>query len=102
MHRLPVSEMPPGASCGGGCSGCHQTGDAPPPVEGGLSGVALVLSSILFFVVPIVTGILGAALAGPDLAATGVGGIAGLLLGMIVTTLIARRIKPSAPPRSHE
>ncbi len=101
MHRLPVSDMPPGASCDGGCSGCDQTGGASRPVEGGFSGLALVLSSILYFVVPVVTGILGAALAGPDPAATGVGGIAGLLLGMIVTTLIARRIKPSAPPRSH-
>lgn len=95
MHRLPVQEARPNHGCDMGCSSCGEGPETAAP-PGALTGVSLVASSAFFFLVPIALGIAASVLAGPSDVARFLSGAGAFLAGMVLTSLIARRIRPQA------
>ena len=92
------ADTPSASGCAGDCQHCPQQATATGP----FTGSALVGRSALFFLLPVITAIIGA-LVGTRLGAEGhqlAGTLGGLALGILTAMLMARRLwrpESSAP-----
>ena len=85
-----------------GCRACRLAdlcAAGPPPARGPYRGAPLVVASLLYFLGPAALALLGAALAGDGSLRQLVGGAAGLLAGMLIAAVAARR---QAAPAARE
>lgn len=90
------------SSQAGACGGCRLVdrcaGDRL-EARGPFRGVSLVVASLLYFLLPAVLALVGAAIAGHDAVGQLLGGATGLLLGMIFATAVAHRYVTDSPDR---
>lgn len=82
MHEHP--------SCGGDCSSCEQGQTA---ASGPYLGAALALRSLGFFLAPALMALVGALLWNASPLSSLLGASAGLLLGVLICMLFARRAR---------
>jgi len=78
------------------CRGCgvRESCEMPvPPGDRPYSGSNLIAASGLFFGIPVLLALLGAAISGASAEAQLVGGAGGLLLGMLATSWVAGRLE---------
>ena len=81
-----------------GCGGCHLAdvcAGQPARAPGPYRGTSLVVASLLYFLGPAGLALAGASVAGDGSLQQLAGGLAGLLAGMLIAALAARRHTPS-------
>jgi len=93
MAALPTSRggRSPGAVVCAGCGVADRCAGAAPRARGPLHGTALVAASLLYFLLPALLALTGAAVGGDETVQQLGGGLAGLLLGLLIATAAARR-----------
>ena len=97
MQALPArgTATRPAADVCGACGLADRCASTAPPASGPLRGASLVVASLLHFLVPAFLALTGAAIAGGGALRQLCGGLAGLLLGMLAATAVARRYADS-------
>ena len=70
-------------SCPAECAGCPESGAEPATHEAPFQGWAMALASILVFLVPLATGVLGALAASSSPSSQLLGGVLGLFIGIL-------------------